>query len=179
MAREWWYNPGDNWLLDDLSGFKIRRSRSARIPGGQTGNAIVAPERWEPQQPQDFVRGIPDDQLPPVVRPRQENMFVVVGTEVTAFAGRGSTTIQVAGTRGFLLGALCQVPLDNGDLFLFRITGITGNSLSFQPPMPGTVGGSFADPILNSVLQLEPRPSGLTFILGTPGNDILGVNVLG
>ena len=29
----------------------------------------VCPKCWEPRQPQDFVRGIPDDQAPPWIQP--------------------------------------------------------------------------------------------------------------
>jgi hypothetical protein len=32
---------------------QIRTSRSGRIPGGETGGLVVAPERSEPQQPQE------------------------------------------------------------------------------------------------------------------------------
>ena len=90
MADDLWYNPGDNYLLDDISGLKIRASRARMIPGGQTGKLMVSPSRWEPQQPQDFVQGVRDEQVVAIARPRQQNQFVLVGGQVTAFATRGS-----------------------------------------------------------------------------------------
>lgn len=35
----------------------------------------VCPEHWEPRQPQDFVRGIPDIQTPPWVQPMPDPTF--------------------------------------------------------------------------------------------------------
>jgi hypothetical protein len=179
MADDLHYVGGDNYLLDDLSGFKIRASRARVIPGGQTGQLAVAPQRWEPQQPQDFVRGVWDDETVQLARPRQQNRFVIVGTQVSAFASAGSTTIEVQGTNGFAVNSRCQVVLDNGNIFFFRLTAIGTNSLTFfGQPLPSAVGGSFADPLENMVVQIAPIDS-LVFILGVAGSDILGLNVLG
>lgn len=181
MADDRWYNPGDNYLLDDFSGFKIRASRSARVPGGQTGGAQVDVKRWEPQQPQDFVRGVADDQQPAILRPRQANRFVVVGTSVSAFSPAQSTSLQVYSTEGFVVGAICQVPLDNGNLFNFTLTGIGSDELIFLgQPLPWGVGGSFADPLQNSVLQIAGAGAfDQVFVLNVAGRDILNFNVLG
>ena len=46
MADDKHYIGGDNYILDDLSGFKIRRSKTRVIPGGQTGGLAVSPLRW-------------------------------------------------------------------------------------------------------------------------------------
>lgn len=182
MADDLHYVGGDNYLLDDLSGFKIRASRARIIPGGQTGQLAVAPERWEPQQPQDFVRGVWDDETVQLARPRQQNRFVIVGTQVAAPAAAGSTTVSVQGTDGFAVNSLCQIVLDNGNLFVFRLTAIGTNTLTFfGQALPSAVGGSFGDPLENAIVQITPSssPVSLTFILGVPGSDVLGLNVLG
>lgn len=181
MADDLHYVGGDNYILDDLSGFKIRASRARIIPGGQTGQLAVAPERWEPQQPQDFVRGVWDDETVQIARPRQQNRFVIVGTQVTGFAPQGSTTVSVQDTVGFVVNARSQIVLDNGNLFVFRLTSIGANTLTFLgQPLPSAVGGSFADPLENAIVQLDGNAvSPLTFILGFTGNDVLGLNVLG
>ena len=168
MASDRWYNPGDNYLLDDLSGLKIRRSRSRIIPGGQTGQLAVAPERWEAQHPQDLVQGVVDDQSVPLARPRQVNRFTVLGTVVTAFAGRGALSMQVDSTVGFQIGDVCQVPLDDGNLFQFTVSAIAGSILSWTSPgLPGTVGGSFSDPLENSVIDVTATQRGGTFSDGS------------
>lgn len=38
----------------------------------------VCPEHWEPRQPQDFVRSVPDNQTPPWVQPMPANVFLAV-----------------------------------------------------------------------------------------------------
>jgi hypothetical protein len=93
MADDRHYIGGDNYILDDMSGFKIRSSRAKIIPGGITGGLAVSPLRWEPQQPQDFVTGVRDDQTPNLSRPRQQNQYVIVGTFVVAPSARGTSTI--------------------------------------------------------------------------------------
>lgn len=161
-GNEWYYNPGDNWVLDDLSGFKIRRSKARTIPGGQTGGAVVAPKRWEPQQPQDFVRGIPDQQVPDLVRPRQSNRFTVVGSNVTAPAGRGDGAIQVASTAGFVVNSTIQIMLDTGENFLTGLAGVSGSSLLLGTPLPATVGTLYGDPIENLVIAYSAGPPAFT-----------------
>lgn len=154
MADDRHYVGGDYYQLDDLSGFKIRASRSRKIPGGQTGNLIVAPERWEAQQPQDFVRGIPDDQSVPQPRPRQGNQFMVVATFVTAPAARLATSIQVDSAIGMTVADRLQIMLDSGVNFVTGLASIAGNILGLTDPLPATVGTLFGDPIENVVLDL-------------------------
>jgi hypothetical protein len=178
VADDRHYVGGDYYQLDDISGFKIRASRSRRIPGGQTGNAIVAPERWEAQQPQDFVRGIPDIQTVGVPRPRQENRFTVLGTNVSAPSARGATAITVASSVGFGAGMRIRIMLDTGANFDTSVASVPdATTLNLQTALPATVGTLYGDPIENLVLSLS-NSGALVFVLGVGGSDILGVNVL-
>jgi hypothetical protein len=183
MANDRWYNPGDHYILDDLSGFKVRYSRARKIPGGQTGNLLVDISRWEPQQPQDFVRGVVDHQQVPEARPRQANRFVIVGTWVTAPTQRLHTVITVDSTVGFLVGALVQVMLDNGQPFYPTILFLGGNTMTLSLALPHGVGGyglgnpGVGDPLENTVVQLGPGAGpfladdhGPTFITDDYGN---------
>lgn len=158
MSNDRWYNPSDNYLLDDLSGFKIRSTRSRRIAGGQTGNAIVSPEHWEPQQPQDFVRGVVDDQTVAIARPRQANRFTVVASYVTAPAARGSFYIQVASTVGMTANDRLQIMLDSGENFIAVAAAFAGQIITIGPPLPATVGTYYGDPIENTVIDLSAPP---------------------
>jgi len=178
MADDRHYVPGDNYILDDLSGFKVRVSASRRIPGGQTGNAQVDIKRWEPQQPQDFVRGVVDNQSVAIARPRQANQFVVVGTWVVAPSARLTDEIEVDDATGFAAGDIVQIMLDSGDNFVTGVTAVDGHVLSLAQVLPEGVGGSYGDPIENMVLRLFT--DGLTggFVLNVPGRDILNFNVL-
>lgn len=44
----------------------------------------VCPEHWEARQPQDFVRGVPDSQVPAWTQPMPANVFVSGVDGVTA-----------------------------------------------------------------------------------------------
>lgn len=179
MADDRHYVGGDNYILDDLSGFKIRASKARIIPGGQTGNLAVAPARWEPQQPQDFVRGVYDDISVQLARPRQQNRFVIVGTFVVAPSGAGSNVITVDSTVGFAAGSIVQIMLDNGENFQTPVLSIAGKAMTLVIPLPGSVGTLYGDPIENSVLLLNFSATAGLFILDSATNGILNYNVLG
>lgn len=154
MADDRHYVGGDNYILDDISGFKIRTSKARMIPGGQTGGLYVDPKRWEPQQPQDFVQGVADDQTVAVSRSRQTNRFTIVGGQVMQPAAQGATSMVLDTVFGFVVGGSCQVVLDNGNIFRFTVTAIAGTTLTFAGhPLPSPVGGSFGEPLENAVIQ--------------------------
>lgn len=154
MADDRHYVGGDNYLLDDIAGFKIRASKARIIPGGQTGNLAVSPSRWEPQQPQDFVTGVYDDQVASLVRPRQRNEFTVTGTFVVAPSPRGASTITVDSSVGFATSDSIQIMLDSGENFITTVASVTGDVLSLGAPLPASVGALYGDPIENAVLRL-------------------------
>lgn len=179
MGNDRYYKPGDFYRIDDLAGIKIRASRSRKIPAGQTGGLIVDISRWEPQQSQDLVRGIVDDQTVPEPRPRQPNQFIILATEVAAPAARGASSITVGTTVGWEVGMLAQVMLDSGDSYRPRILAIPdGETFTLSIPLPYSVGTLYGDPIENQVLSLGATGS-MVFLLGVPGSDILGFNTLG
>lgn len=165
--------------MDDLSGFKIRSRKARIIPGGQTGHLAVAPARWEPQQPQDFVRGIRDDQTVALSRPRQENRFTLLGTTIVAPSPRLSQMITVASSAGFVPGNVVQIMLDSGVNFITAIAAISGNVWTLPQALPASVGSLYGDPLENSVILRADLVLPVVFVLGEPGQDILGFNVLG
>lgn len=151
MADDRHYVGGDWYFLDQNTGFKVRAGKS-RL---QWNSIRTSGTHWNPRQPQDMVQGVRDEQAPPWAFPRQVNQFAVVATYVTAFSARGSTSMQVESTVGISVGDTCQAVLDQGSPFTFEVSAIAGNVLSWAtPPLPGTVGGAFGDPIENQVLDL-------------------------
>jgi hypothetical protein len=141
---------------------------------------VVDKKRWEPQQPQDFVRGIADDQSIPEPRPRQQNRFVITATYVTAFAPRGANTIEVDSTAGFTVGDRVAVMLDSGENYFPVVIRISGNQMLLTNRLPATVGGPYADPIENVVVDMGP--SGIQFLVedvGIPIIDDATGNLLG
>lgn len=63
---------GDNWIICQRSGFKIRVS-DARLTWD---NKWVRKDFWEPRQPQDFVTGRVDKIKADVSNPEQEDVFL-------------------------------------------------------------------------------------------------------
>lgn len=68
------YIPGDNWLICDECGAKIRASQSRKRWDGMR----VCPKDYETRHPQDFVRGRHDRQIAAVTRPEPPDTFVLV-----------------------------------------------------------------------------------------------------
>lgn len=69
MGREHFYKPGSFYRIDDKTGFAVRAERQQREWQG----LIVDKRVWEIRHPQDFVRGVTDDQTVPYARPRIPN----------------------------------------------------------------------------------------------------------
>lgn len=179
MSNDRHYVLGDNYILDDLSGYKIRARDARIIPGGQTGKLAVAPSRWEPQQFQDFVRGVRDDQTVALSRPRQENRFTLLGTTVAAPSARGTRFMTVENSAGFVPGNVVQIMLDSGVNFITAIAAINGRVWTLPNDLPFSVGSLYGDPIENSVILRKDLVLPVVFVLGEPGQDILNFNVLG
>lgn len=69
MPAHNWYEPGQWNFACDICGL-VYKSGQMRRGFGSALEAVVCPRCYTPQQPQDFVRGLPDDQSVPVARPR-------------------------------------------------------------------------------------------------------------
>ena len=80
-------------------GRKRKASTMRQLPPGVPGGGLrVCPDHWNPRQPQDFVRGIPDYQAPPWVQPEADN-FVQICTPntITAIAWYAEAGCAIAG----------------------------------------------------------------------------------
>lgn len=69
MGRERFYKPGSFYRISDRTGFATR----AEYTQMEWTGLIVERQVWEIRQPQDFVRGVNDDQTVPYARPRISN----------------------------------------------------------------------------------------------------------
>lgn len=72
MGREFFYKPGSWYRVCDRTGFAYRAERTQ----SEWQGLIVSRRVWEQRQPQDFVRGVNDDQTVPYARPRSPNPAV-------------------------------------------------------------------------------------------------------
>lgn len=74
-GRANFYRRGDNNLISDRSGFKIKASESRREWNG----FVVHKDEWEARQPQDLLRGFPDKQAVAINRPGNPDTFLTIG----------------------------------------------------------------------------------------------------
>lgn len=77
---------GDWNAACDVCGFKFKASElSSRWDGMK-----CCAKCWDPRHPQDFVRGVPEQQTPPWTRPRGEDVMAAVCSPSTSSAIPGS-----------------------------------------------------------------------------------------
>ena len=164
MADDRHYVGGDNYFLDDNTGFKTRAKR-ARV---QWNSIVTSGTHYNPRQPQDMVQGVQDDQTVQISRARQVNVFTSLATFVTAPSARGALSMTVESTAQMRVGDVCQVPLDfSGNIFQFTISAMTPTTLSWASPgLPGTVGLG-GDPLENQVFDITATQRGGTFSDGS------------
>jgi hypothetical protein len=81
MPADRFYVPGSFYRISDRTGFKVRSYRTQKEWQGY----IVEREVWEARQPQDFVKGVKDDQTVPEARPRQPDTFIELETQGARF----------------------------------------------------------------------------------------------
>lgn len=72
MGKRDYYEKGDHNAICDRCGQKFK----ARECDFEWNHLFVCYHCWEPRQSQDFVRGLVDEQTPPIVRSRGELRFV-------------------------------------------------------------------------------------------------------
>jgi hypothetical protein len=118
MADDKHWVAGDYYRICERTGFKVRARRTRK----EWTNRIIRDISWEPRQPQDFVRGVRDDQTVPEPRPRSVNAFQgPLGTYLTAPVVAGAFVIQVYQTIRMSDGDTITIMMDNGVNFVTTI----------------------------------------------------------
>ena len=77
------YKSGDYWVIDDISGFKIRSSDAVK----QWDGLLVHRDHADIRNPQDFVRGRKDRQTVPDARPELADVFIGPGEQLMTELG--------------------------------------------------------------------------------------------
>lgn len=136
MGRVLKYRLGSFYRTSDRTGFPTRAENTRK----QWDNLIVEEKTWEPRQPQDLVKGVPDIQSVPDARPLGQNVYVgPISVATTAAAVIGQTSIPVQTTFGFYQGAKvgCMTDQDGGAVFFTTIASPpTGFYLVLANPLP-------------------------------------------
>ena len=108
MGRSDFYKPGDWNVICDRCGMK-RKASECRTTWD---NLFVCRECWMPRPPQDFVRGVPDDQTVPTARP---DVIASQGsTTLSSAAAINATTVELTSVSGISDGDPISIVLDNG-----------------------------------------------------------------
>ncbi|WP_213775116.1 hypothetical protein [Bradyrhizobium sp. dw_78] len=150
MADDKHYVPGDFYRICDRSGFKVRASATMK----EWDNLIVRNKSWEPRQPQDFVRGVPDNQNVPEPRPRQVNTFDgPLQTTLTAPAIPGAVSVSVQSSARMYAGDDASLILDNGEAFQAVIVRAAPGQITFGKPLPWSAS---AGNILTDYTAISP-----------------------
>jgi hypothetical protein len=116
------YDNGD-WIADcDVCGRKYKASALTERWDG----LMCCNDDWEIRQPQDFVRGVPDTQIAPWLRPEPANSFIPITLS------QGMTTSGPSVSTTTLLTVFTAAPYN------FYITSPVTATLSFARVLPAT-----------------------------------------
>ena len=135
MGRKLHYKMGSFYRTDDRTGFPQRAERTRK----QWDNLIVDERVWEPRQPQDLVKGVPDIQSVPDARPLGANVYVgPISVATTANAVIGQTSIPVQTIFGFYPGAKvgCMTDQDGGAVFFTTVASLSGFNIVLSQVLP-------------------------------------------
>lgn len=128
MGRENYYKPGSFYRVCDRSGFVVRAERTRKEWNG----LIVRDQSWEIRQPQDFVKGVRDDQTVPEARPKPA-VYTFVGpaqSTLSSASVQGDEYITVNTPFPFNAGDRLAVTVDEDMGIIFFCTVTNGGSFN-------------------------------------------------
>lgn len=137
MGRHLWYKPGSFYRTSDRTGFPVRAEHTRR----QWDNLIVELETWEPRQPQDLVKGVPDYQSVPDARPLAPNRFIsALYFQMAETADVTSYVVFLDNIGGIGPGDPVGVVLDadGGAIFHTTINSVYSGYVILNAKLPGT-----------------------------------------
>jgi len=126
------YRHGDFKRRCDRSGFRVHASDTRKEWNG----LIVDKRFWEPRHPQDYVKGVKDDQSVPEARPWSAT-YSQSETTLDADELPGQTVISVASTSDMTIGDSVVVFLDNDETHLSTIDSFSdGDTVTLVTAIP-------------------------------------------
>jgi len=138
------YRPGDFYRICDRTGFATRAGATKKEWTG----LYVQTKVWEIRQPQDFVKGVIDDQTVPDARPRSIDVFVgPLTTNIAIQANPGATLLNVNSSIRFLPGDKIIVVTDTVSLYTSVVNTPSGTQITIANPLPffASVGNEITD----------------------------------
>lgn len=126
------YDKGDWKAICDVCGREYKASRLRKRWDG----LMTCLDDWETRQPQDFVRGITDTQIPPWTRPESSDFFINVCTPETRAGGADFETADCAEAQDGPLPIPPPSPYPDAPIIGTATGGDTQATVTFTPPVP-------------------------------------------
>ena len=165
VADDLHYVPGSFYRICERTGFKVRAARTRK----EWNNHIVREASYEPRQPQDLVRGVPDLQAVPEPRPRSPNVFLVIETTLQNALNAGATAGVLASPLGISEGDSLSIILANGEAQIVTVQSLVGQDFLFLPPLRwGALAGAVVIDVSAGALGQPPVGSGVVAQSGSP-----------
>lgn len=129
------YKLGSFYRADDRSGF-VRRAEQTKM---EWQHLIVGRDLWEIRQPQDFVKGVRDDQSVPDARSKLPTPFQgPINLQLALAAAPGATFLYLNSINGVSNGDKIGVMLDSGVYFNTAVSGApTSAGIPISPALQG------------------------------------------
>jgi len=141
------YKPGDWLVICDRCGMK-RYASQCRL---DWQNLFVCERCFEPRHPQDFVKGVPDDQTVPISRP--DVVSSMGETTVKTAASKNAMSIDLTSVTGIADRDSIGIVLDNGLVhWTFSDGTPSGYTVTLGSYLPGdaTAGNVVYLPSINN-----------------------------
>ncbi len=100
MGRADFWKPGDYNVIDDRTGFKMKRSQCRKEWNG----LLVRRESFEERHPQDYLRSFEDHQAVP--DPRSEGADVFIETRAERITFNGNRRVDSSGNTRVVAGVV-------------------------------------------------------------------------
>lgn len=154
MGRKLHFKLGSFYRTDDRSGFPQRAERTRQEWTG----LIVDESLWEIRQPQDFVKGVKDEQWVPKPRPLPPNIFDgPIYTQLNTNANIGATVLTVESSAGFTSGDPMGVMMNNGEVFHSTVNGApSGSTITMANALPGPAASG--NDVIDYAVHIPPLP---------------------
>jgi hypothetical protein len=144
MGTDLHYVPGEFYRICDRTGFATRAPATKKEWTG----LYVKKEVWEIRQPQDFVKGVIDDQTVPDPRSRSIDTFIGPLCTNIAIQGRpGDTTLNVNSSIRFVALDKIIVVTDTVSLYTSVVSTPSATQITIANPLPyfASVGNEITD----------------------------------
>ena len=146
------YRHNDPWIIDSISGRRIRQSEAVT----QWDGNVVHQSYAEPRHPQDFIVARKEEIAVENARPRPPARFIgPLTTTTTAAAVAGATTLPLTSSLGFAISDAISIMLSDGTTFRTTVATVPDNtSITINTALPNSATSGAA--VIDNTAMAEP-----------------------